>query len=177
MPRGIARTVTAISQSIHKVSRARLRSKALHFTTRKQWLEWLSRNHALKDEVLLIIYKREPKTGTFSNLDAIEEALCFGWIDGWFRPVDFERKVQRYTPRRKGSSWSDYNIARAWKLLAEKKMTPAGRAKLPADVVSVWKEHRPRVIEVEPRNRVIRFADERIDFLSKVKRPALTPRQ
>ncbi len=131
----------------------------------------------MKDEVLLVIYKREPKTGTFSNLDAIEEALCFGWIDGWFRPVDFERKVQRYTPRRKGSSWSDYNIARAWKLLAEKKMTPAGRAKLPADVVSVWKEHRPRVIEVEPRNRVIRFADERIDFLSKVTRPALTPRQ
>src|SRR5713101_8727518 len=82
MPRGIARTVTAISQSIHKVSRARLRSKALHFTTRKQWREWLSRNHALKDEVLLVIYKREPKTGTFSNLDAIEEALCFGWIDG-----------------------------------------------------------------------------------------------
>ena len=164
-----------MSRSIHKVSRARLRSKALHFTTRKKWRKWLNRNHASKDDVLLLIYKREPKTGTFSNLDAIEEALCFGWIDGWFRPVDSERKVQRYTPRRKGSSWSDYNIARAWKLLGEKKMTPAGRAKLPADVVSVWKEHRPKVLEVLPQNRVIRFADEGTDFLSKVKRPALTP--
>jgi uncharacterized protein YdeI (YjbR/CyaY-like superfamily) len=99
-------------------------SKAFQFATREAWRMWLERNHASKKEVLLILYKREPKTGTFSNLDAIEEALCFGWIDGWFRPLDSERKVQRYTPRRKGSSWSDYNIARAWKLLEEKKMSP-----------------------------------------------------
>ena len=152
-------------------------SKALRFTTRKAWRAWLKENHASRREVLLVLYKREPKIGTFSNLDAIEEALCFGWIDGWFRPVDSERKVQRYTPRRKGSSWSDYNIARAWKLLGEKRMTRAGRAKLPADVVSVWKEHRPRVLEVIPQNRMIRFAYEGTDFLSKVKRPALTPRE
>jgi len=150
-------------------------SKAFQFATRKAWRRWLERNHASKKEVLLILYKREPKTGTFSNLDAIEEALCFGWIDGWFRPLDSERKVQRHTPRRKGSSWSDYSIARAWKLLGEKKMTPAGRARLPADVLSVWKEHRPRVLEVIPQNRAIRFAEERIDYLSKVTRPALTP--
>lgn len=162
-------------QSIHSLSRAKLRSKALHLTGRKEWREWLEQNHASKEEVLLVIYKREPKTGTFSNLDAIEEALCFGWIDGWFRPIDSELKVQRYTPRRKGSSWSDYNIARAWKLMGENKMTPAGRTKLPTDVVSIWNEHKPRVLEVEPRNRVIRFASDRIDFLSKVKRPALTP--
>ena len=164
-----------MAQSIHKLSRAKLRSKALRFTNRKKWREWLNRNHASKEEVLLVIYKSEPKTGTFSNLDAIEEALCFGWIDGWFRPVDSERKVQRYTPRRKGSSWSDYNIARAWKLLRERKMTPAGRAKLPADVARVWREHRPRVLEVVPQNRAIRFAEEEIDYLSKVTRPALTP--
>ena len=60
-------------------------------------------------------------------------------------------------------------------MLREKKMTPAGRAKLPADVLSVWKEHRPRVLEVIPQNRAIRFAEERIDYLSKVTRPALTP--
>ena len=164
-----------MSQSTHKLSNAKLRSQALRFTAREEWREWLSRNHASKNEALLVIYKREPKTGTFSNLDAIEEALCFGWIDGWFRPVDSERKVQRYTPRRKGSSWSDYNIARAWKLLWEKRMTPAGRAKLPPDVISVWKEHMPRVLEVDPRSRVIRFANKGIDLFLKVKRPALTP--
>jgi uncharacterized protein YdeI (YjbR/CyaY-like superfamily) len=163
-----------MSQATHKLSSAKLRSKALEFTTRNEWREWLNRNHASKDEVLLVIYKREPKTGTFSNLDAIEEALCFGWIDGWFRPVDSEHKVQRYTPRRKGSSWSDYNIARAWKLLDEKKMTPAGRAKLPSDVIKVWRDLSPQVTEVDPRNRVIRFADN-VDYLSKIRRPTLTP--
>ena len=124
---------------------------------------------------MLVIYKREPNNPGFTNLDATEEALCYGWIDGWFRPVDNERWVRRYTPRRKGSGWSDYNIARAWKLLGENKMTPAGHAKLPAGVVSVWTEYKPKVLEVDPRNRVIRFANEDMDFLSKVKRPALTP--
>ena len=124
---------------------------------------------------MLVIYKREPKTGTFSNTDAIEEALCFGWIDGWFRPLDSERKVQRYSPRRKGSSWSEYNIARAWKLLNEKKMGSAGLAKLPADVIKVWQELKPQVIEVDPSNRIMQFADERTNYLSKVKKPALTP--
>ena len=124
---------------------------------------------------MLLIYKREPNNAGFSNRDAIEEALCFGWVDGWFRPVDSELWVIRYTSRRKGSSWSDYNIARAWKLLGENKMTTAGQAKLPTEVLSVWMEYRPEVLEVHPRNRVIRFADEGTDFLSKVKRPALTP--
>ena len=162
-------------QSIHKLSNAKLRSKALHFTRRKEWREWLNRNHATKTEALLVIYKREPNNPGFTNLDATEEALCHGWIDGWFRPVDNERWVRRYTPRRKGSSWSDYNIARAWKLVGENKMTHAGQAKLPAGVVSVWTKYKPKVLEVDPRNRVIRFADQGIDFLSKVKRPALTP--
>ena len=164
-----------MSRSIHKLSSAKLRSKALHFTTRKKWREWLSRNHASKSEALLLIYKREPSNAELSNRDAIEEALCFGWVDGWFRPVDSERWVIRYTPRRKGSSWSDYNIARAWKLLNENQMTPTGLAKLPSEVISVWREFKPQVEEVHPRNRVIRFTHEGIDYLSKVKRPALTP--
>ena len=50
-------------------------SKALRFTTRKEWRRWLEQNHDLKKEVLLVVYKREPKKGTFSNLEAIEEAL------------------------------------------------------------------------------------------------------
>jgi len=60
-------------------------------------------------------------------------------------------------------------------LLGEKRMSPAGRARLPADVLSVWKEHRPRVLEVIPQKNAIRFAEEKIDYLSKVTRPALTP--
>lgn len=164
-----------MSQSLHKLSNARLRSKALHFNKREEWRDWLEQNHSSKTEALLVVYKREPENAGFSNRDAIEEALCFGWVDGWFRPVNSDRWVIRYTPRRKGPSWSSYNIARAWKLLGENLMTPAGHAKLPVEVVKVWTKHRPKVLEVHPRNRVIRFADVRTDFLSKVKRPALTP--
>lgn len=149
--------------------------KALRFASRKRWRNWLERNHENKTEVLLIVYKRPPKSASFSNVDAVEEALCFGWIDGWFKPIDDDRWVIRYTPRRKRSSWSDYNIARAWKLLNEGKMTAAGVAKLPTDVVQVWEKHRPSVTVVDPRNSVIQFADSRVEYLSKVRRPALTP--
>ncbi len=156
-------------------SRPALIAKALRFSSREKWRKWLERNHATKNEALRFIYKRAPKNTPFSNRDAVEEALCFGWIDGWFKPIDSEQWVCRYTPRRKGSSWSDYNIARVWKLLNEGKMTPAGRAKLPPEVVKVWEKYEPRPVEVHPGNRVKRFADESIDYLSKVKRPALTP--
>jgi uncharacterized protein YdeI (YjbR/CyaY-like superfamily) len=155
--------------------RTRLRSKPFRLATRKRWRKWLEKNHNTKDEALLVIFKRAPKNASFSNRDAVEEALCFGWIDGWFRPLDSERWVIRYTPRRKGSSWSDYNIVRAWKLLNEGNMTSAGLAKLPADLITVWEKYKPQPVEVHPRNRVIKFTDEKIDYLSKVKRPALTP--
>lgn len=149
--------------------------RALRFASRKRWCSWLERNHATKNETMLIIYKRAPKNASFSNLDAVEEALCFGWIDGWFKPIDADQWVIRYTPRRKGSSWSDYNIARAWKLLNEGKMTAAGVAKLPPDVVRVWEKYRPSVTVVDPRDRVIQFADDSVDYLLKVRRHALTP--
>ena len=158
-----------------RVSNAKLVSKALVFTSRGKWRRWLEKNHAERDEAFLFIYKRAQKNEGFSNRDAVEEALCFGWIDGWFRPIDNDRWVIRYTPRRKGSSWSDYNIARAWKLMSEEKMTKAGIAKLPVEVVRVWQEFRPEVLEVRPRNRTIRFARDELDYLALVKRPAKTP--
>ncbi len=150
---------------------------ALRFASRKRWRNWLERNHATKKEALLIIYKRAPKNASFSNLDAVEEALCFGWIDGWFKPIDADRWVIRYTPRRKGSSWSDYNIARAWKLLNEGRMTAAGVARVPPDIVRIWEKYRPSPIIIDSRGAhkgEIRFVDGK-DYLSKVRKPALAP--
>ncbi len=150
---------------------------ALRFRSRKSWRGWLERNHAAKNEALLIIYKRAPKNASLSNRDAVEEALCFGWIDGWFKPINADRWVIRYTPRRKGSSWSDYNIARAWKLLNERKMTAAGVARVPLDVVRIWEKYRPSPIIIDSRGArkgKIEFADGK-DYLSKIVKPALAP--
>jgi len=151
--------------------------RALRFASRKSWRNWLERNHASKSEALVVIYKRAPKNARFPSHHAREEALCFGWIDGWFKPIDEDRWVIRYTPRRKESNWSKYNIARAWKLLNEGKMTAAGIARLPPVVFRVWERYRPPVVIVDPRGAeggVIRFSDGK-DYLSKVKMPALAP--
>jgi uncharacterized protein YdeI (YjbR/CyaY-like superfamily) len=149
---------------------------ARRFTSRGSWRKWLEKNHATEYEALLVIYKRAPKNSRFSSRDALEEALCFGWIDGWFKPIDDDRWVIRYTPRRKGSNWSKYNIATAWNLLNENKMTPAGVAKLPKDVLEVWEKHRPRatVIVRVTQGRGIVFADGR-NYLSMIKMPARAP--
>jgi uncharacterized protein YdeI (YjbR/CyaY-like superfamily) len=130
----------------------------------------------MKNEALLIIYKRAPKNAKFPSRAALEEALCFGWIDGWFKPLDNDRWVIRYSPRRKRSNWSKYNIVTAWNLLSEDKMTIAGVARLPTDALEVWKKHKPRatIIVGMAQGRGIRFADGR-DYLSMIKMPALAP--
>jgi uncharacterized protein YdeI (YjbR/CyaY-like superfamily) len=150
--------------------------KALRFASRERWRKWLEKNHATKSEALLVIYKRPPKNERFPSHHALEEALCFGWIDGWFKPIDDERWVLRYSPRRKKSNWSKYNIARAWKLLNEGKMTPAGIARLPPDVLWVWETYKPPVVIINRQGEgaEIRFSDGK-DYLSKIKMPALAP--
>jgi len=64
---------------------------ALRFISRGGWRKWLAKNYATKDGALLIVYKRAPKNARFSSRDALEEALCYGWIDGWFKPIDNDR--------------------------------------------------------------------------------------
>lgn len=148
----------------------------LRFTSRMSWRKWLSKNHTIKNEALLVIYKRAPKNARFSSRDALEEALCFGWIDGWFRPIDEERWVIRYTPRRRGSSWSKYNIARAWKLLNEGLMTPAGVERVPRSVLQVWKKYKPSPRIINTRGAQGGFSNRR-DYLSMIKMPAKAPKR
>jgi uncharacterized protein YdeI (YjbR/CyaY-like superfamily) len=148
---------------------------ALSFSSRGRWRSWLTRNHSIKREALLIVYKRAPKNKRFPSRVALEEALCFGWIDGWFKPIDEDRWVIRYTPRRKGSNWSRYNIATAWNLLNDGRMTKAGIAELPEDVLEVWKRHKPKAtIVIGVAQGGIKFADGR-DYLSMIKMPSKGP--
>ncbi len=148
---------------------------ALKIRSRQNWRNWLARNHNIKKEALLVLHKRSPKKAELSSRDALEEALCFGWIDGWFKPLDADHKVQRFTPRRSGSNWSPYNIASAWKLLNSGLMTQAGIARLPKDAIEVWKEHKPRPTIITniggAQGRGIEFADGK-NYLSMIKLPA-----
>lgn len=96
------------------------------------WRAWLEENHATSPGVWLVLHK---KGGTVTNLDypaALDEALCFGWIDGQLRRRDAESSFQRMTPRRPRSVWSARNVGHIARLEDAGKMTDAGRAAVAA---------------------------------------------
>jgi uncharacterized protein YdeI (YjbR/CyaY-like superfamily) len=98
------------------------------FANRATWRAWLEKNHARADELWLVYYKKGTgKTGV-DYVASVEEALCFGWIDGLKKRIDAERYMHRFTPRRPGSRWSAINIARVERLRAAGRMTRAGLA-------------------------------------------------
>ncbi|MHC4955878.1 MAG: YdeI/OmpD-associated family protein [Planctomycetota bacterium] len=99
---------------------------------RPSWRRWLSRNHAKKSEVLLVFYKKATGVPCIAYHDAVEEALCFGWIDGIKQRKDDERYTFRFTPRRPKSNWSDSNRKRVKRLIADGLMQPAGLAAVEA---------------------------------------------
>ena len=101
----------------------------LYVKTRQQWRKWLQKNYSSEKEVWLIYYKKQSGKPGILYDDAVEEAICFGWIDSTVRKIDDERYMQRYTPRNLASIWSQPNIARAKKMINERKMTEAGLAK------------------------------------------------
>jgi uncharacterized protein YdeI (YjbR/CyaY-like superfamily) len=98
---------------------------------RAAWRVWLAKHHAEKREIWLLLPRsRKPKIG-LAYVDAVEEALCFGWIDGIAKTFDDTRTAQRFTPRRAKSNWTELNKERVRRLIAEGRMTPAGQAVLP----------------------------------------------
>ncbi|MGH9728964.1 MAG: YdeI/OmpD-associated family protein [Candidatus Acidiferrales bacterium] len=102
--------------------------KTLHAKNRRQWRAWLEKNHGERREIWLIYYKKGSGKTRIPYEDAVEEALCFGWIDGKTQRIDEARYAQRFTPRRPRSSWNRANIERAERLIASGKMAAAGLA-------------------------------------------------
>jgi len=104
--------------------------QTLDVRTRAAWRRWLQRNHARRKEIWLVMHaKASSRTGVAYN-DAVDEALCFGWIDSIVKKVGPLSRAQRFTPRRQGSPVSEMNKARARRLVREGRMTAAGRAAL-----------------------------------------------
>jgi len=92
------------------------------------WRAWLRRNYARKKEIWLVFYSKASGKRSVSYNDAVDEALCFGWIDSIAKKIDTESRAQRFTPRRKGAPVSEMNKARVLRLIKERRMTPAGLA-------------------------------------------------
>jgi uncharacterized protein YdeI (YjbR/CyaY-like superfamily) len=97
----------------------------------EEFRRWLQKNHRTKIEIWLIFYKKSSGKQTLTIAQAVEEALCFGWIQSRLKPLEPGRFAVRFSPRHKGSVWSPANLKRVRKLIAERKMTEAGLAVLP----------------------------------------------
>lgn len=96
--------------------------------TRLRWRSWLEEHHGTEKEIWLLLRREAPDHLTY--LDAVEEAICFGWIDG-IAKRDADATAQRFTPRRTKSHWTELNKERARRLIQAAKMTDAGRRTLP----------------------------------------------
>ena len=108
--------------------------ETMYVTTREEFRDWLEKNHKLRKEIWLIQYKKATKKPSINYVEAVEEAICFGWIDNIEKGMDTERYATRFSPRKAKSNWTNTNKDRARRLIAEGRMTPAGRATLPPDV-------------------------------------------
>ena len=93
---------------------------------RADWRSWLEENHDSVQAVWLVFYKKHTGKSDLTYRDSLEEALCFGWIDGVRRSIDEEKYACRFTPRRKRSKWSAFNLKLVDRLISEGMMSPAG---------------------------------------------------
>ena len=99
---------------------------------RDELREWFSENYNKETECWVVVKRGRPvDNGTFWYIDAVEEAMCFGWIDSTTKKMDNGITAQRLAPRRKNSLWSELNKERRWRMERLGRMTDAGRAVFP----------------------------------------------
>lgn len=103
----------------------------VHPEDRAAWRAWLAENHASSDTIWLVFWKKASGRQRLGYAEAVEEALCFGWIDSVGKRVSAAVRAQRFSPRRPRGNWTELNKARARRLISLKLMTDAGRAVLP----------------------------------------------
>src|SRR2546428_6078555 len=104
--------------------------KTLYAKNRKEWRTWLAKHHKSAAEIWLIYYKKESGKPRIPYNDAVDEALCYGWIDSLVKPIDAKKYAQRLSPRKKTSRQSDMNPDRARRLTQAGRLTKAGPAPL-----------------------------------------------
>lgn len=116
------------------------------FASAAEWREWLGKNHDREKELWLVFFKKHTGKRTFYYSQALDEALCYGWIDGILQRIDDATYQQRFTPRSRKTSWSEANLKRVRHLIDAGRMTKAGLEKLGTALERYEKEgvaHRP----------------------------------
>ncbi len=125
-------------------------TKELYVKNRDEWRSWLVQNSAIEREIWLVYYKKHTGKPRIPYDDAVEEALCFGWIDSTVQRIDDEKFVQKFTPRKKRSVWSDLNIKRMRKMIEAGRMTAAGLSVIDESVL-----HRKEDSDVKRSNEAL----------------------
>ena len=105
-------------------------NKTFFAANRQAWRTWLQTHYASETVVWLISYKNAPDMEQIDYEDAVEEALCFGWIDSIIQRINEEKYARKYTPRTNNKKWSVSNLIRMRKVIAEGRMTDVGLAKI-----------------------------------------------
>lgn len=134
--------------------------RTLEIRTRQAWRAWLERNHASVAEIWLVFHRQHTGTPGVEYEAAVEEALCFGWVDSLVRRLDDDRFARKFTPRRSDSVWSESNRRRYAAVEARGLLAPAGRVRPPTGRVPVLPARRTfakvppyiaRAFKAEPR--------------------------
>jgi uncharacterized protein YdeI (YjbR/CyaY-like superfamily) len=107
--------------------------KTLYVTNRKEWRQWLLKNHDKESEIWLLFYRKASGKKRIPYDEAVEEALCFGWIDSIVKKVDEDSFAQRFSVRKPKSNWSTLNLERMKKLIKANLMAPAGLKYYPGE--------------------------------------------
>jgi uncharacterized protein YdeI (YjbR/CyaY-like superfamily) len=131
-------------------------SEPIYFASPEEFRAWLEEHHETEAEVWLGMWKKATGKQSVSWKEAVDEALCFGWIDGILRRVDDQRHVQRFTPRKPSSNWSAVNVANVERLRAEGRMRPAGEAAFARrrdDRTAVYSHEQRRNPQLEPEEQ------------------------
>jgi uncharacterized protein YdeI (YjbR/CyaY-like superfamily) len=128
--------------------------EAIFFETPTELRAWLEQHHATASELWVGFYKKGSGRSSLTWSEVVDEALCFGWIDGKAQGIDEQRYRQRLTPRRRNSNWSAVNVGKVAELRAQGRMTPAGEAAFAAR-----RDHSPGTLSYERRHEA-GFDDE-----------------
>jgi uncharacterized protein YdeI (YjbR/CyaY-like superfamily) len=132
---------------------------AIFFETPDELRAWLEAHHATESELWVGYYKKASGRRTLTWSDVVDEALCFGWIDGKAQRIDEHRYRQRLTPRKPTSNWSELNVRKVADLRAQGRMTPAGETAFAAR-----RERPPEALTYERRHEAAFDAEQEAAF-------------